>query len=61
MVGKAGASQLIDYIVTKHHLFTVQEIERLLPLMEKARTRHGDHHPLFSEVELIDFDTISRL
>lgn len=49
-VGKACASQLIDYIVTKHHLFTVQEIERLFPLMEKVWTRHGDHHPELLEL-----------
>src|SRR5687767_3042517 len=38
-------SDLIDHIVKKHHLFTVQELERLTPLMQKVCTRHGEQHP----------------
>jgi regulator of cell morphogenesis and NO signaling len=40
-----SASQLIDYIIGKHHIFTVAELERLNPLMEKVCGRHGDLHP----------------
>src|SRR5688500_16027361 len=42
---KRSASELIDYIIAKHHIFTVEEIERLTPLMEKVCTRHGEQHP----------------
>jgi regulator of cell morphogenesis and NO signaling len=44
-LGKRSASELIEYIIAKHHLFTAAELERLTPLMEKVCTRHGEHHP----------------
>lgn len=50
---KKSPSQLIDYIIGKHHVFTVQEIERLTPLMEKVCTRHGDHHPHLFELQTV--------
>ena len=37
-------SDLIDYIVGKHHAFTNQEIERLTGLMEKVCRKHGPNH-----------------
>lgn len=40
-----SASELIDYILEKHHVFTKSEIERLSALMEKVRRKHGDAHP----------------
>ena len=48
-----SASQLINYIIAKHHLFTAQEIERLLPLMEKVCTRHGEQHPDLFELQTV--------
>lgn len=45
--------ELIDYILTKHHVFTADEIRRLTPLMAKVATRHGDLHP-----ELIELQTL---
>lgn len=42
---KLSASELIDYIISKHHIFTVEELERLTPLMAKVCERHGDQHP----------------
>ena len=50
---KRSASELIDYIISKHHIFTVQEIERLTPLMEKVCTRHGDIHPELFKLQTI--------
>jgi regulator of cell morphogenesis and NO signaling len=50
---KRSASELIDYIISKHHIFTVEEIERLTPLMKKVCTRHGESHP-----ELFTLQTI---
>ena len=35
------ASELIDYIVEKRHVFTKKEIARLTDLMEKVCRRHG--------------------
>lgn len=40
-----SASELIDYIVEKHHTFTRQEITRLTALMEKVCRKHGAAHP----------------
>lgn len=48
-----SASELIDYIIAKHHVFTVQELERLTPLMEKVCTRHGDYHPELFKLQTI--------
>ncbi len=48
-----SASQLINYIIGKHHLFTVQEIERLLPLMEKVCVRHGEQHSDLFELQTV--------
>ncbi len=50
-----SASDLIDHIIGKHHVFTVQEIQRLTPLMEKVCSRHGEQHP-----ELFKLQTIFR-
>ncbi|MEQ1764008.1 MAG: iron-sulfur cluster repair di-iron protein [Pyrinomonadaceae bacterium] len=50
---KRSASELIDYIISKHHIFTVEEIERLTPLMEKVCTRHGDQHPELFKLQTI--------
>jgi|SRR5688500_11087113 len=50
---KESTSHLIDYIIGKHHIFTVQEIERLTPLMEKVCGRHGDQHPELFKLQTI--------
>ena len=51
--GKKSPSQLIDYIIGKHHVFTVQEIERLTPLMEKVCQRHGEQHPELFKLQTV--------
>jgi|SRR5688572_2589852 len=48
-----SASELIDYIISTHHIFTIQEIERLTPLMEKVLTKHGDQHPELFKLQTI--------
>lgn len=50
---KESASELIDHIVAKHHIFTANEIERLTPLMEKVCSRHGEQHPELFEVQAV--------
>ena len=42
---KKSASELIDHIISKHHIFTAREIERLKPLMDKVCRKHGEQHP----------------
>lgn len=39
-----NATELIDYIVAKHHIFTKSEITRLSALMEKVCRKHGAAH-----------------
>jgi regulator of cell morphogenesis and NO signaling len=38
-------SELIDYILEKHHTFTRDEMERITALAEKVATKHGGNHP----------------
>jgi len=52
-------SQLIDYIVSTHHVFTASEIERLIPLMAKVCSRHGELHPELFELQVI-FDALAE-
>ena len=44
-------TELIDHIVSTHHVFTRSEIGRLLPLMEKVASRHGENHPELLEIK----------
>jgi regulator of cell morphogenesis and NO signaling len=45
------ASELIDYILEKHHVFTKKEIVRLTDLMEKVFRRHGQQHAELFELK----------
>ena len=53
MPEKKSPSELIDYIIGKHHIFTAQEVERLTPLMEKVCQRHGEQHPELFKLQTI--------
>jgi regulator of cell morphogenesis and NO signaling len=46
-------TELIDYIVAKHHAFTGREIERLSPLMAKVVMRHGKSHSELFELQIV--------
>lgn len=46
-------SDLTDYIVEKHHVFTNNEIERLTPLMEKVCNKHGSEHTELFEIQQV--------
>lgn len=48
---KLSAPELIDHILEQHHVYTKNEIERLIPLMQKVVERHSRLHP-----ELVDLD-----
>jgi len=39
------ASELIGYILDKHHIFTKEQMARLEPLAEKVVGAHGENHP----------------
>jgi regulator of cell morphogenesis and NO signaling len=41
----APLSELISYILSKHHVFTRQELERLERLLSKVCSVHGPKHP----------------
>lgn len=43
-------AMLIDHLVTKHHVFTVNELARLEPLLAKVQSKHGDNHPELATV-----------
>jgi regulator of cell morphogenesis and NO signaling len=46
-------SDLIGYILDKHHVFTTQEIARLTPLMAKVADRHGQLHTELIELKVL--------
>lgn len=45
-----SASELIQYIIDKHHVFTRTELTRLSALAEKVAGKHGDNHPELREI-----------
>jgi regulator of cell morphogenesis and NO signaling len=47
----APLSELAQYIVDKHHSFTRDEIKRLVPLISKVVSMHGNNHPELLQVE----------
>ena len=44
---------LVNHIVSKHHIFTADEIARLTPLMAKVVMRHGEQHPELFKLQTI--------
>lgn len=48
---RKSASDLIDYIVETHHVFTRTEITRLTALMEKVSRKHGESHRELFDLE----------
>lgn len=44
-------TDLITYIIEKHHIFTREEIFNLAPLMAKVASRHGENHPELLELK----------
>jgi regulator of cell morphogenesis and NO signaling len=42
---KATLSELVGYILDKHHVYTKEEMARLEPLIEKVIAAHGENHP----------------
>lgn len=52
-IERQSASNLIEHIISKHHVFTAEEVERLRPLMQKVSSRHGDLHPELFKLQTI--------
>lgn len=50
---RLGPTDLVGYIVAKHHVFTASELERLTPLMAKVVMRHGESHPELFELQKV--------
>jgi regulator of cell morphogenesis and NO signaling len=42
---RKSPTEMIEYIISTHHVFTRSEIARLLPLSDKVASRHGENHP----------------
>jgi len=47
---QATLTELIGYILDKHHVYTKDEMARLEPLAEKVLTAHGENHPELREI-----------
>src|SRR5207244_3160082 len=54
---KLKPSELIDHIVSQHHVFTRYELARLARLIEKVISVHGTRHPELLSVQ----DAFQRL
>lgn len=48
---KASLSEVMDYIVTKHHTFVKQELPRLEQLLKKVASKHSEKHPELKQVQ----------
>jgi regulator of cell morphogenesis and NO signaling len=46
----ATLTELIDYILAKHHVFTKEEMARLEGLTAKVIAAHGENHPELTEI-----------
>jgi regulator of cell morphogenesis and NO signaling len=53
----ATLSELIDYILEKHHVFTKEEMVRLEALTAKVIAAHGENHPELKSIGVL-FDEI---
>jgi regulator of cell morphogenesis and NO signaling len=42
---KATLTELVGYILDKHHVYTKEEMARLEPLIENVIAAHGENHP----------------
>lgn len=54
-------SELIDHIIAEHHIFTARETERLIPLMEKVVSRHGENHPELDKLQEVFLALVASL
>jgi regulator of cell morphogenesis and NO signaling len=50
---KATLSELVGYILDKHHVYTKEEMARLEPLIEKVIAAHGENHPELQEMGVL--------
>ena len=42
---KGSLTELVEYLLATHHVFTRTELARLAPLMDKVARVHGENHP----------------
>jgi regulator of cell morphogenesis and NO signaling len=42
---EASLTDLVEYLLATHHVFTRTELARLAPLMDKVASVHGENHP----------------
>ena len=54
----ATLAEIIDHIVTTHHVFTKTELQRLRALIEKVHGVHGDNHPELAQLRSL-FQSLS--
>ena len=54
-------ASLIEHIQNTHHKYTREEIERLVPLLEKVCSVHGKNHPELFDVRAIFLGLVQEL
>lgn len=50
-IENGSVTELVNHIVSTHHVFTRTELERLAPLMDKVARKHGDSHNELFEIK----------
>jgi len=49
---EGSLTDLIEYLLATHHVFTRTELARLTPLMDKVARVHGENHPELNAIRL---------
>ena len=49
---QGSLTELIEYLLATHHVFTRTELARLAPLMDKVARVHGENHPELNSIRL---------
>jgi regulator of cell morphogenesis and NO signaling len=57
----ASYSELIDYIVSKHHRFLIEELPQLSPYVTKVMRVHGEGHPHLVKIHKLFFELKTEL
>ncbi|WP_421380975.1 iron-sulfur cluster repair di-iron protein [Bacillus salacetis] len=58
---KSSSSELIDYIIDKHHKYLNEELPLLSPYVTKVYRVHGERHPHLGRIHKLFYDIKSEL
>jgi len=56
-LSEESLAALIDFIISKHHVFTTNELDRIRALLPRVRSLHAERHPELVQIEGL-FDSL---